>query len=182
MGIPVPEIKLPRRGEKTEKKAGDKELTISLKAIQGTLRPLGEKDMLLETKEKGVVRFRLLAKTQFQNKDGEAVRDSLLKPGDQLKVSVNSDDEETAFRVVLLRTGTAAERASASKPVDAGSVKPPEGLSSDASEPASKTASEARRSPRRMNGPSSSGNLPRMQQIDLDRQTDASRAPGGDAI
>ncbi|HYP07544.1 MAG TPA: hypothetical protein VER03_15030 [Bryobacteraceae bacterium] len=143
VGIPVPEIKLPRRGEKTDKKQGDKEITITLKSIQGTLRQLGEKDMLVENREKGVVKFRVLARTQFQNKEGEPVRDSLLKPGDQLKVSVNADDEETALRVTLLRTGTPAERASASKPVDLASVKTPEGLSADPSQPALKDAHAA---------------------------------------
>jgi hypothetical protein len=136
VGIPVPEIKLPRRSEKPDKdkkqeKSSDKELKITLTTIDGTLRELREKDMILETQEKGILRFRLLTKTQFRSKDGEPVRDSLLKPGDQLQVSVNPDDEETAFRVVLQRRGTPAERASASKPVDSSSIKTPEGLNPD---------------------------------------------------
>jgi hypothetical protein len=57
-------------------------------------------------------------KTQFRNKDGEQVRDSLLHPGDHLSIQVNTDDEETALKVILLRAGTAAEREAASKPVE----------------------------------------------------------------
>ena len=135
VGIPVPEIKIPKR-EKSDKdkkpeKANDKEIKITLKTIDGTLRELREKDLILETVEKGLLRFRLLAKTHFRSKDGEPVRDSLLKPGDQLQVNVNPDDEETAFRVVLLRKGTPAELAAASKPVDTAAIKTPEGLSPD---------------------------------------------------
>jgi hypothetical protein len=119
IGVPVPEIKLPKRKKKDSKKeTDDKELKVKLSAIEGTLRKLGEKDLFLEAAAKRILHFRLLAKTQFQNKDGEAIRDSLLHPGDQLSVQVNVDDEETALRVILLRSGTLAERTAASQPVD----------------------------------------------------------------
>ncbi|HYI92104.1 MAG TPA: DUF3824 domain-containing protein [Bryobacteraceae bacterium] len=135
VGIPIPEIKIPKR-EKSEKdkkaeKTNDKEIKITLKTIDGTLRELREKDLILETAEKGFLRFRLLTKTQFRSKEGEPVRDSLLKPGDQLQINVNPDDEETAFRVILVRKGTPAELAAASKPVDSAAIKTPEGLSPD---------------------------------------------------
>ena len=135
-GIPIPEIKLPKRGDKEDKKKeNDKELKVSLKNINGTLRQLGEKDILVESSGKGILRFRLLAKTQFRDKDGEAIRDSLLKPGDQLQIGVNADDEETALRVTLTRAGTAAERAAASKPVDGTAVKAPQGLPAETDAP-----------------------------------------------
>jgi hypothetical protein len=143
VGIPIPEIKLPRRdrsGKEDEKKKDKKgEMTISLATIEGTLRSLGEKELVLET-SKGILRFRLLAKTEFLDTKGEAIRDSLLKPGDQLQTEVNSDDEETALRVTLLRVGTAAERKAASKPVDPTVIKVPEGLSRDRAELARKDA------------------------------------------
>jgi hypothetical protein len=50
-----------------------------------------------------VMKFRLLAKTQFRDQQGAAIRDSLLRPGDQLSVIVNPDDPETAVGVVLVR-------------------------------------------------------------------------------
>jgi hypothetical protein len=143
VGIPMPEIKLPRRdrsGKEDEKKDKKGEMTVSLAAIEGTLRSLGEKDLVLET-SKGILRFRLLAKTQFRDTKGESIRDSLLKPGDQLQMEVNADDEETALRVVLLRTGTAAEREAASKPVDPSVINIPEGLAEGLPELARKDAS-----------------------------------------
>jgi hypothetical protein len=151
IGIPIPEIKFPKRsGKEKEEKAKDdkkdKDLKVTLKPIDGTLRKIGEKDLLLETSEKYVLRFRLLAKTQFRDQKGESIRDSLLKPGDQLSVEVNQDDEETALRVVLVRAGTPAERAAATQPVDPASIR----LSGDASvagpagdRPASQNASTA---------------------------------------
>src|SRR5581483_3339363 len=119
-GIPVPEVKLPRKEKKPEN-----EVKVMVASVEGALRRLGEKDLVLQTGPKKLLRFRLLAKTQFKNKEGEPVRDSLLHPGDQLSVQVNTDDEETALRVTLLRSGTAAERASAELPFDASSVRAP---------------------------------------------------------
>jgi hypothetical protein len=124
IGVPAPEIKLPKR-KKKDKKKNDDELEVKLSSIDGTLRRLGEKELLIETAAKRVVRFRLLAKTQFRNTKGEAIRDSLLRPGDQLAVKVNPDDEETALRVVLVRAGTEEERAAASQPVDSGAAAAP---------------------------------------------------------
>jgi hypothetical protein len=98
---------------------------IALRAMDGTLRELGEKDLYLETSNHKIFKFRLLAKTLFRDKEGETVRDSLLKPGDQLSVQVNADDPETALRVILSRTGLQAERAAAGRPFDHDSAKTP---------------------------------------------------------
>ncbi len=111
-GLPIPSIRLPKRAPKADK--GPK-----LTAIEGTLRQLGEKELVLESTAKGVMKFRLLAKTLFRDKAGEPMRDSLLKPGDVLQIEVSAEDEETAVRVNLVRPGTAEERASAeAKTVD----------------------------------------------------------------
>ena len=122
VNLPVPNIKLPKKNDKGGAKQEQK-LTVS--SVDGTLRRLREKDLVLETSHKAVLRFRLIAKTRFENKTGEPVRDSLLKPGDQLAVMVSPDDEETALRVVLQRGGTDGERAAAEKPLDEASVRAP---------------------------------------------------------
>lgn len=70
--------------------------------VSGSLRRLGEKDLILEGNGNTVLRFRLLAKTQFRDQQGAAIRDSLLRRGDQLSVIVNPDDPETAVGVVLV--------------------------------------------------------------------------------
>jgi hypothetical protein len=127
VGLPVPEIKLPKK--KGDKTAGagsshdDEKVTVA--SVDGSLRKLGEKDLLLQPGKKAVLRFRLLGKTQFRNKAGEPIRDSLLHPGDQITVEASPDDEETALRVILLRSGTGAERAAAEPPVDEAAVRAP---------------------------------------------------------
>lgn len=71
-------------------------------SIAGSLRKLSEKDLYLQTDDKNVRKFRLIAKTQFSDPHGAAVRDSLLRPGDQLSVLVYPDDPETAVGVLLV--------------------------------------------------------------------------------
>lgn len=144
VGIPVPEIKLPRRGERNDPKEGEQgaqdqqdakaRLTIELGSFEGTLRKLGEKDLLLETAGHGVLEFRVLTNTKFLDTASEPVRDSLLKPGDQLKLEVNPDDPETALRVILLRKGSASEREAASLEVDRASVRSPSDVEMEAAD------------------------------------------------
>jgi hypothetical protein len=119
--------KLPGRKSKDKDTgtANGNSVRVALRAVDGTLRELGEKDLYLETARRGILKFRILAKTQFQDKKGEQVRDSLLKPGDQLTVQVNADDPETAVRVIVARAGTEAERAAAGRPFDHASASAP---------------------------------------------------------
>lgn len=122
VNVPVPEIKLPQRRPKDAKKddkpaTSSDDLKITLASADGILRKLGEKDLLLGIGQDRVLKFRLLAKTLFRDPKGEPVRDSLLHPGDQLSVQANTDDPETALRVILLHNGTRAEREAASAPV-----------------------------------------------------------------
>lgn len=124
VGIPVPEVKLPRRGEK-DKSKGESEVKVTLAAVDGSLRRLREKDLVLQAAPKKLLRFRLLAKTKFLNKEGEPIRDSLLHPGDQLSVQVNPDDEETAVRVTLVKTAAPNERAAAELPFDEATARAP---------------------------------------------------------
>jgi hypothetical protein len=114
--VNIPGINLPQRHK--DKKDGPSEgMTIKVASADGALRNLGEKDLLLETAKDRVLKFRLLAKTQFRDTKGEPVRDSLLHPGDRLSVQATTDDPETAIKVVLVRAGTGAERDAASAPV-----------------------------------------------------------------
>jgi len=121
VNLPVPEVKLPSKKDKGK----PDDIKMSVASLDGTLRKLGEKDLVLQTPKRTLLRFRLLAKTKFQNKAGEPIRDSLLHPGDQLSVQVSPDDEETAIRVVLQRAGTADERRAAELPYDQSAVRPP---------------------------------------------------------
>ena len=124
-GINLPVPRLP--GKKSKDDASDSNSTrVPLRAADGTLRELDEKSLYLETNKHKILRFRMLAKTQFRDKEGQQVRDSLLKPGDQLSVEVTSDDPETALRVILTRKSTDAERARAERPFDHDSAQAPE--------------------------------------------------------
>jgi len=120
-GIPIPEIKLPKRGPKEN----PDEIKVTVAGVDGTLRRLREKDIVLQTSPQRLLRFRLLAKTQFRNKQGDPIRDSLLHPGDQLSIQVSPDDEETALRVILLKNGSSAERSAAERPFDEATVRAP---------------------------------------------------------
>jgi len=111
-GIPMPRVPWPKRKPKEGAKKGE------IEKFEGMLRRLSEKELVLETHDQGLMRFRLLAKTQFKNKKSEAVRDSLLKPGDQLEVQCDAIDPETARAVVFLREGTPAEREAAARPLE----------------------------------------------------------------
>ena len=115
--------KLP--GKKSKDTSDSNSTRVALRAVDGTLRELGEKDLYLETAKRKILKFRTLAKTQFRDKEGEQVRDSLLKPGDQLSVQVNGDDPETALRVILTHKSTDAERARAERPFDHDSAQTP---------------------------------------------------------
>jgi hypothetical protein len=117
VNLPVPEVKLPKR-ESKDKNGGSSDAKMTLAPVDGTLRKLGDKDLFLQTTGKTLLRFRLLVKTQFRDKQGAPVRDSLLHPGDQLSVLVNPDDPETAIRVVFVREATAAEKKAADRSME----------------------------------------------------------------
>lgn len=150
-GLPIPRIRWPKRKPKEDKKdekkgekkeSSDDELKIALRSVDGILRKLGEKDLLLEVSTNKVLRFRLLAKTQFRDSAGEAMRDSLLHPGDRLLVQVSEDDVETAYRVTMSRAGTKDERKEAERAVAAAQIKLPDSndLDGTGAAPASESA------------------------------------------
>ncbi|MGQ9916041.1 MAG: hypothetical protein ACUVS7_01355 [Bryobacteraceae bacterium] len=134
-GIPMPRLPWPKRKPKEGAKKGE------IEKFEGMLRRLSEKELVLETHDQGLLRFRLLAKTMFRDKKGEPVRDSLLKPGDQLEVQCDAIDPETARAVIYLRAGTPAEREAAARPLE-GAV--PAGAAVEDARPAPSTAEPAK--------------------------------------
>jgi hypothetical protein len=118
----MPGIHLPERKKKEKSEESTK---INVQSVDGTLRKLAEKDLLLQTSPNRVLRFRLLAKTEFRGKDGKPVRDSLIHPGDKLTVEVNPDDVETALHVILVKSGSGSDREAAA-PVDEARVTAPD--------------------------------------------------------
>jgi hypothetical protein len=127
-GLPFPRIPWPKRKPKEDKKPEDsagKAASIMLAWVDGSMRSIGDKDLVLESDKSRLLRFRLIAKTQFKNKSGEVMRDSLIHPGDQLSVEVDTSDPETALHVVFVRAASPEERTAASKPVDQAKVVAP---------------------------------------------------------
>jgi hypothetical protein len=122
--LPIPSIHLPSRKPKTDNSGNS--IRTAVESIDGTLRRLGEKDLLLETASHKVFRFRLIAKTEFQGKDGKPIRDSLIHPGDKLTIEVSPDDVETALYVIFNKAGSSADREAASVPVDEARVSTPD--------------------------------------------------------
>ncbi len=123
MGIPMPNIHFPKRKAKAEGTGSSK---VEVASINGTLRKLGEKDLLLETGSASrVLRFRLIAKTQFLDKNAKPMRDSLLHPGDRLTIDTNPDDPETVIHVILSRAATKLERENAEATVDEAKIVTP---------------------------------------------------------
>jgi hypothetical protein len=123
--LPFPRIPWPKKKPKEDKKPDDaagKANSIMLAWVDGSMRSLGEKDLVLESGKSRLLRFRLVAKTQFKNKAGETMRDSLIHPGDQLSIEVDTGDPETALHVVFVRAATAEEKTAAAKPVDQAKV------------------------------------------------------------
>ncbi len=124
MGVPIsmPGIHLPKR----KGKEGSSTVTkVIVQSIDGTLRRISEKELLLQVSTSRTLRFRLIAKTEFRGKDGKPVRDSLLKPGDRLTIDTSPDDPETAVHATLIRPGSPAEREAAGVPVDPAKISVP---------------------------------------------------------
>lgn len=127
-GLQLPPIRWPKKKPKEDKKdekGKENEVRMELSSMEGTLRELGSKHLLLDT-GRAVFRFRLLPKTRFLDKAGEPIRDSLLEPGDMLSIQATQEDAETALRVTLLRSGSASDKTEAKKPVENGAVRTPE--------------------------------------------------------
>src|ERR1035438_3314731 len=71
-----PTIGLPgRRPSDKSSNTNSDSLKVAIRAVDGTLRELGEKDLYLETSNHKILRFRMLTKTQFRDKQGENYRD-----------------------------------------------------------------------------------------------------------
>jgi hypothetical protein len=112
-----PGIGLPRRGKKTT--TSEKNTPAPSREIEGMLRRLDEKLIVVQTPDARIISIHRGDKTKFL-KDDEAIKPATLKPGDHLRVEVTEDDSGFfyAVNVNLEKPGTAAERANASQPVE----------------------------------------------------------------
>ncbi|HVW86135.1 MAG TPA: hypothetical protein VHB50_15705 [Bryobacteraceae bacterium] len=172
MGMPVPigGIHLPKRKHKDDNKT-----KVTVESVEGTLRRLAEKDLLLQTSPDRILRFRLIARTEFRGKDGKPMRDSLLHPGDRLTIDANPDDPETALHVILEKAGTGSEREAAAVPVDQARVSPPD--STDFGRTHSVTETESRSEPGETASPASSSSDDERPTLHRKPEADTEPAP-----
>jgi hypothetical protein len=131
-GIGIPGIHLPKKKPKadttstnTNTNTSPNQTRVLVASVDGTLRKLGEKDLLLQLSQKRVLKFRLVAKTEFRDKDGRPMRDSLMHPGDHLTIDADPDDPETAVHVVMAVAGSKIEHDLAEGPVDDSTIAAP---------------------------------------------------------
>ena len=83
-------------------------------SVGGTLRRKSDKDVVLETSSGKLLRFRLLPKTGFRDKDSKPFRDSLVHSVDNLVIYVDPDDVETVVSITVLKSANTSEREAAS--------------------------------------------------------------------
>ena len=123
----VPGIGLPRRGKKTT--TSQKDAPVPSKEIEGSLRRMDDKLIVVETPDARIVSIRRGDRTKFL-KDEEPIKPAEIRPGDRLRVEVTEDDSGFFFavNVNLEKAGTAEERARAAQPVE---VIMPEAKASD---------------------------------------------------
>ena len=121
-GIPMPPIRLPGRKPK-DKPKGKKKFTAPSRRSTEHCENWAKKMCCCKLESKSYSAFACCLKPNSRIKSGEAIRDSLLHPGDQLSVQVSPDDEETALNVILLRAGSANDRYTAELPVEDGVIR-----------------------------------------------------------
>src|SRR6266478_6394570 len=112
-GIPMPG----RKNKKTSKQEEDNQ---NLQSVTGMLRAMQDKQIIIEAQDTRIINFKRSEKTKFI-KDGDDMKPSALQPGDHVLVECTQDQEGFfyAVNVIFQKQGTAAERADASRPVQA---------------------------------------------------------------
>jgi len=115
-------ISLPRREKKKKKKDAEQQ---DLQALNGMLRRLDDKFVIIETKDTRILNLKRQTTTRFF-KNGDEIKPDALKPGDHLYVECHTDDQGFfyAVNVSLEKEGTAEERDKASEPVEVIDVQP----------------------------------------------------------
>jgi hypothetical protein len=95
--------------------------------ITGILRKISDDDIVVETDDKRIVTIALGITTKYYKASGAMIKPVELQPGDHMSIDATQDDHGYyhAKNVNQVKVGTAAERASASRPVDTSPVSSP---------------------------------------------------------
>jgi len=133
-GMPGSGIPMPGRKKKTTT-SKDTSADEQFSYVTGVLRKLEDEQLIVEAKDTRIINLKRTGKTKFTKMVDKApvdMKPSDLKPGDHLLIEAtqNSEGYFTAVNVTMQSEGTAAERADASRPVQA-STQAPSGNSRD---------------------------------------------------
>ena len=115
--IPMPKTKAQKKKDAdkaaAEKKKQDEVENVVM--LRGTMRRVSEKQAIIETKDKRIIRIETSAETKYVKKDTTEIKPADLQLGDQLLVDAVPDEKGyfRAVKVTLERPGTAAERVAA---------------------------------------------------------------------
>lgn len=120
VGIPMPNIHLPKRAPK------DTSGKITVVSLDGTLRSIGETDVVVHTKSDKMLRFLVTSGAEFRGKDGKPADKSIFHPGDRVTIDTRPGDPEVAVHVILERAGSSSERAAAEAHVDEARISTPD--------------------------------------------------------
>jgi hypothetical protein len=112
VGLPIP-----HRGGKKKNSKQDAQPTQS---IEGMLRRLDDKELVLEATDTRLLSLKRTASTKFLDSQGDPMKPADVKPGDHLQIDATQDDQGyfTAVTVNFTKPGTGAERAAAAQPVE----------------------------------------------------------------
>ena len=107
---------IPFPGRHKKKKDDDQQ---PLATLNGMLRELNDKRVVVEAQDTRLLNLKRLASTKFL-RDGDPMKPEVLKPGDHLIIEYRQDDEGymTAVNVTLEKEGTPSERERASEPLE----------------------------------------------------------------
>lgn len=117
-------IGFPRRGKQKSKTTKQKDAPEELKTIEGLLRQIDEKFVIIEAQDTRIINCKRSDRTKFF-RNGEEIKPADLKPGTHVLIEASQDEEGflTAVNVQFQKEGSAAEREAARERVDVSTQK-----------------------------------------------------------
>lgn len=119
-------IGFPRRGKQNKVSPKEKTAPENTTSIRGMLRAINDEAILVEAADTRILSFKRSEKTRFI-KNGEDIKPAAFSPGDHVEVESLQDEKGYLYAVSLAleKTGSASEKASASRPLEVEMRAPP---------------------------------------------------------
>lgn len=112
-------IGFPRRGKQKSKTTKQKDAPEELKSVEGLLRRIDEKFVIIEARDTRIINCKRSDRTKFF-RNGDEIKPADLTPGTHVLIDASQDEEGflTAVNVQFQKEGSAAEREAAKEKVD----------------------------------------------------------------